>query len=156
MREIPKKNYFILLVLLIITVLLTLFLSKVYINKSQLVSNFYKYSNVITKEEFDQFMTENSDVIIYISDKHDLTHSNFEDKFKTKIDELNLKHNLIYLDKNEIDKNFLKKIKEKYNINIDLKNTPIIVVIVDNKVVKNILVTENLNIDTMIEYGEFE
>ena len=41
MREIPKKNYYILVVLLAVTVLLTLSLSNIYINRVELASNFY-------------------------------------------------------------------------------------------------------------------
>ena len=73
MREIPKKNYIILVVLLAVTAFLTLFLSNIYKNKEKLTSNFYEYANKITPESFDEFMTENEDVIIYIGDKYDLT-----------------------------------------------------------------------------------
>ena len=156
MKEIPKKNYYILVVLLAVTVLLTLSLSSIYMNKEKLVSNFYEYSNKITPEEFDEFMTENSDVIIYISDKYDLTHETFERNFENKIDELNLKHNLIYIDKNDIDEEFLNELKKTYNINIDLQKAPIVVVIIDEEVIKNISVQPDSNVDTLIEYEVFE
>lgn len=156
MKEIPKKNYYILVVLLAVTVLLTLSLSNIYMNREKLASNFYEYSNKITPEEFDQFMTENSDVMIYISDKYDLTHETFEKKFENKIDELNLKHNLIYMDKKDIDKEFLNEIKKSYGINIDLEKLPTIIVIIDKKVVKNISITPDSNVETLIEYEVFE
>ncbi|MBR6690216.1 MAG: hypothetical protein IKL65_02675 [Bacilli bacterium] len=156
MREIPKKNYFILAVLLAVTVLLTLLLSNIYVNKDKLVSSFYEYSNIITPEEFDEFMTENSDIIIYINDRYDLTHETFEKKFKNKVDELNLKHNLIYIDKNDIDKEFLNKLKKIYEINIDLEKTPIVVVVIDKEVIKNVSIENDSNIDTLIEYEAFE
>ena len=128
----------------------------VYLNKEKLTSNFYEYTNKITPEEFDQFMTENSDIIIYISDKYDLTHETFEKKFENKIEELNLNHNLIYIDKNDMDIEFLNKLKKTYGINVDLEKTPIVVVIIDEDVVKNISVTPNSNVDTLIEYEAFE
>lgn len=156
MKQIPKKNYYILVVLLAVTVLLTLWLSNLYLNKEKLVSNFYEYSNKITPDDFNEFMTENSDVIIYISDKYDLTHETFEKKFENKIDELNLKHNLIYLDRNDIDSKFLSKLKKSYGISVDLEKTPIVVVIIDEQVVKNVSVTPDSNVDTLIEYEAFE
>lgn len=156
MRQVPKKNYYILVLLLVVTAGLTLFLSNLYLNKEKLVSNFYEYANKITPEEFDVYMTENSDVIIYISDKYDLTNETFEKKFENKINNLNLKENLIYLDKKEIDKEFLSKLKKVYNINIELDNTPIIVVIIDEEVVKNISITNDSHVDTIIEYEAFE
>ena len=89
MRQIPKKNYYILVVLLVVTILLTLSLSYVYRNKEKLVSNFYEYSSKIKPQEFDEYMTENSDFMIYISDKYDLTYEEFENNFKDKIEKLN-------------------------------------------------------------------
>ena len=156
MKEIPKKNYYILVVLLAVTVLLTLSLSNIYINREKIVADFYEYSNKITPEEFDEFMIENSDVIIYISDKYDLTNETFEKEFENKIDELNLKHNLIYIDKKNIDKNFLNKLKKSYNINVNLEGTPIVIAIVDNKVIKNISINNDSNVETLIEYEVFE
>jgi len=156
MKEIPKKNYYVLVVLLAVTVLLTLLLSNVYLSREKLVSNFYEYSNKITPEDFDEFMTENSDAIIYISDKYDLTHETFEKNFENKVEELNLKHNLIYIDKNDINDEFLNKLKKTYGVNIDLEKTPIIVVVIDEEVIKNISITPNSNADVLIEYEAFE
>lgn len=156
MRQIPKKNYYILVVLLVVTILLTLSLSYVYRNKEKLVSNFYEYSNKIKPQEFDEYMTENSDFIIYISDKYDLTYEEFENNFKDKIERLNLKNNLIYMDKNDINKEFLNKLKKEYNINIEIKDIPIVIVVIDNKVIKNVSVNTDSNVDTLIEYEVFE
>lgn len=156
MREIPKKNYYILVVLLAVTILLSLYLSNLYLNKEKLTSDFYNYASVITPEDFDEFMTENSDVIIYISDKYDLSHSAFEKNFETKIEGLNLKHNLIYIDKEDITSEFLNKLKESYQINLDLEKLPVAIVVVDKKVVRNVSITPNSNADTIIEYEVFE
>ena len=156
MREIPKKNYYILIILLVVTALLTLLFSNSYLNKEKLVSNFYEYSNKITPKEFDEFMTENSNVIIYISDKYDLTNGNFESKLEKKLDDLNLKHNFVFIDKNEINKKFIKKIKKTYGVNINIDNTPIVLVMVDEQIVKNILITSDSDVDTIIDYEVFE
>lgn len=156
MKEIPKKNYYILVVLLVVTAILTLLLSNVYLNKEKMVSHFYEYSNKIKPEEFDEYMTENSDLIIYISDKYDLSHETFENKFKNKINHLNLKENLIYLDKNEIDKDFLNHLKKKYNINIETNRTPLIIIVIEKKVIKNIAITNESDVETIIEYEVFK
>ena len=131
-------------------------LANIYINKEKLASDFYEYSNKIKPDEFDEFMIEHPDSIIYISDKYDLTFEMFEKKFENKLEELNLKENLIYIDKSDIDKEFLTKLKKIYNIKIELKNTPIIVVVIDNQMIKNISITPNSNVDTLIEYEAFE
>lgn len=156
MKEIPKKNYYILIVLLVVTILLTLMLSNLYLNREKLVSSFYEYSNKIAPKEFDQFMTENSDVIIYISDKYDLTNETFESKLEKKLDDLNLKHNFIFIDKNDINKKFINKLKKTYGINIDIDKTPIVIVIVDEQIAKNISVTSDSDVDTLIDFEVFE
>ena len=155
MREIPKKNYIILVVLLAVTVFLTLFLSYIYKNKEMLTSDFYQYANKITPESFDEFMTENEDVIIYIGDKYDLTLEKVEKKLSQKIDELNIKHSLIYIDKEYVDKKFIKKLKG-YDINIDLNRLPVVVVVVEEEVLKNVMVNSNTNIDELIDGEIFE
>lgn len=156
MKEIPKKNYCLLVVLLAVTVVLTLSLSSIYLNKEKLVSNFYEYSNKITVEEFDEYMVENSDTIIYISDKYDLTLGDFEKKLQNKLDEKNLKQNFVFLDKKDINDKFLNKLKNTYKINIDLEKTPIIIVVVDKRVIKNVTVTSSSDVNTLIDYEVFE
>ena len=156
MKKIPNKNYYILILLLAVTAVLTLSLSNVYLNREKLVSSFYEYSNKITPEEFDAYMIENTDVIIYISDKYDLSHQKFENDFKEKLNHLNLKHNLIYINKSDINKKFIKKLKTIYGIDVNLKKLPTIIVVIDKKVIKNVSINSNSNVDTLIEYGEFE
>lgn len=156
MKEIPKKNYYILAILLLVTMFLTLFLSNLYFNKEKNVSSFYECSNKITPKEFDQFMTENANVIIYISEKYDLEYEKFEEKLKTKLDDLNLRENLVFIDKNDINKKFITKIKNKYGINIDIEDTPILLVIIDNEIKKNVIIDINTDVDSIIEHEVFE
>lgn len=156
MKKIPTKNYFILVVLLVVTAVLTLSLSNIYKNRDRLVSNFYNYANKITNEEFDEFLLEQSDLLIYISDKYDITNEYFEKEFEKKIDELNLKSSLVYIDKKELDKSFLNKLSKKYNINIDTSKLPVIVIMLDKKVVKYIYVTTDSNVDEVIDFEVFE
>ena len=156
MKKIFQKNYIILVVLLVVTVFFTLFLSNLYVSKNKLVSNFYEYSNKIKTEEFDEYMIENPDTILYISDKYDLTHETFENKFEEKINNLNLKENLVFIDKDEITDKFLNKMSNTYEINIELNNIPIIIVIVDNTIVKSVYIQNDSNVETIIDYEVFE
>lgn len=156
MKKIPKKNYIILVILLISTVFLTLFLANIYSSKDRLVSSFYENTNKIKIEEFDGYIIENPDAIIYISDKYDLTNEKFEEKFHSKIDSLSLNDKIVYIDKKEIQEKFLSNLKNNYNTVIDLSKTPIVMVIVDKKVMKVNYITEDTNIDTFINYEVFE
>ena len=156
MRQIPKKNYIILVILIVITVLLTFILFDIYRNKDKVTSDFYRYSNKITNEEFDEYILESSDLIIYISDKYDLANQNFENKFKNKIDSLNLKNKLIFIDKEELNSKFLNELKNKYGLNINLNELPIIIVIIDKKIIKTVKVEYDSDVNSIIEYEVFE
>lgn len=156
MKKILSKNYIILVVLLVVTVFLTLLLSNLYISKNKLVSNFYEYANKITPTDIEEYIIENPDTIIYISDKYDLTHETFETKFMKKIDSLNLKEQLVYVDKEEITDEFLNKINNTYGLNVEIDNTPIIIVVVDKTIIKSIYVENYLNVETFIDYEVFK
>ena len=137
--DIPRKNYYIVIILIICT-----------------VSDFYNYSNSITGDEFNEYVLENPNLIVYISDKYDLTHESFEKKFKNKIDKLNLKDKLIYIDKNDLTKENLKNIKEKYDISINKNSLPLILVINDKKVISSINIDQKSSADKVVEYEVFE
>ena len=156
MKQVQRKNYYILIVLIVVTILLTLSLASVYKNRDKLVSSFYNYANKITSNEFDEYITESSDLIIYISDKYDLTNESFEKKFQKKLDDLNLKEKLIYIDKKELNKIFLDKLKKEYQISIDKNKLPTIIIIIDKKVIKSIYITSKSDVNSIIEYEAFE
>ena len=156
MRKIPQKNYFILIGLVLATIIITLSLASLYKSKDKIVSNFYKYANKINSSEFSEYIVENSDLIIYISDKYDLSNEAFETGFKNKLDKLNLKSKLVFIDKSDIDNKFLDSLEKNYDIKIDKERLPIIIVIVDKKEIKSIYVTPETDVDTIIEYGVFE
>lgn len=155
MKKIPKKNYYILALLMIATIVFTIFIFNVY-RDNKTISEFYNYSNKITSKEFDEYLTENPDVIIYISDKYDLTHEEFEKDFQRKITKLNLKNNLIYLDKSSLNKNFLKKLKQEYELDINKKKMPVIIVVLDKKIINVVYVGQASNVETIIQYEDFE
>ena len=69
--------------------------------------------------------------------------------------ELNLKNNLIYIDKSELNKEFLNKLNTKYNINIDKSKLPMLIFMLDRQIVKIIYIEPNFNID-IIDFGVFE
>lgn len=156
MKKISQKNYFTLVVLVLVTIVLTLALCSAYKNRYMLTSSFYRNANKITNLEFDEYMQENSDLIIYISDKYDLSHESFEEKLMKKINEFNLKDKLIYIDKEKMNKEFLKKLKDDYNIIIDIKDIPVIVFVLDNTAIKTVHIKKNTKVNDIIDYGVFE
>ena len=156
MRKIPRKNYYIVVLLIVITVLITLFLSNLYKNRSRDFSLIYNYSNKITSDELDEYLLEMSDIIIYVADKYDNSNTKFEEKFKNKIDSLNLKDKLIYIDKSELNKKSLEKLNKEYKIKINLENLPTIITIVDRKVTRLETVRNDSDVNKILNYEDFE
>ena len=151
-----KKNYIYLILLTIITVGITLLLAGIY-NK-EVVHNCYAYENMnkIIPDEFEAYMLENPDTIIYIGDKNNLDNNKFEKKLVQKLENLNILENIIYIEKEEIGLDLKNILKEKYNFKYNEEKVPVIIVIIDNKITQTSIVDENSIVDTIINYEVFE
>ena len=149
----PLKNYLIYVVLIIITVLLTLFFSKSYLKDNGQKSILYSYISEIKTDDFEQFMTENPDAIIYISSIQNDNNIGFEKKLKKKIDSLNIKENVVFINKETVDSNFLNLLRESYGLNLNINESSLII-INDNVVINCIYVDDNVDFSS-IDFSEF-
>lgn len=161
-REVPKKNYYLLALLLICTVALVCFLANWY-----LVDQQTKYTGVITsvlsevkEDELSSYLVDNTNVIIYFASSKDAGLKGFEEEFKNYINKEELKDQIIYVDTSTItDSSFYKKIEEKYfdaslkKKKITLSYIPNLTIFRDGKV-KSIMVTydDEINLDMVKEY----
>lgn len=151
-----KKNYIYLLVLIIGTVIITFMLSNLYKNEMAETSYSYNNFNKITATEFDEYMIEHPDTIIYIADKFDLDNNNLEKNWVKKLEKLNLLENVIYIEKEEITSSLVKTFEEEYSFKYSEEKLPIIIVINDGKVIQTSILDENSIVDTVIDYEVFE
>lgn len=149
----PLKNYLIYVVLIIITVLLTLFFSKSYLKNNGQKSILYNYISEIKTDDFEQFMTENPDAIIYISSIQNDNNIGFEKKLKKKIDSLNIKENVVFINKETVDSNFLNLLRESYGLNLNINESSLII-INDNVLINCIYVDDNVDFSS-IDFSEF-
>lgn len=137
MKKIPVKNYFILLIMLIGVMLVTLFGESFYNNNLKKTSSLYKYANHMGRNDLKEYLSESSSLVIYISDKYDLTKENIEDSLKDKIIELNLYNNFVYVDKKEFNDKFLDYFNTTYHTNLSVSVLPTIIIYNDG-VIENI------------------
>lgn len=151
-----KRNYIYLLILLIGTVGLTFLLSFLYKNEDAKLSYSYEKLNRITSDEFEGYMLEQSDVIIYISDKTNLNYNKFEKKLIKRFEKLNLIKNVIYIDKTDMDESLQKKLSENYSYKYNEEKLPVILVINDGVFVESAEVSENSAVETIINYEVFK
>ena len=132
MREIPKKNYIIMLIIAVSVVLLTLISCNIYNTKYRKTSILTNYISEIKMKDLDTYLMEKPNSIIYISNKS-VNNTEQELKLKDKLIELNITDYIVYLN---IDKTNIKKFNQKFKSNIKIDELPIIVIIEDNKITK--------------------
>ncbi|MBQ9318149.1 MAG: hypothetical protein IJR82_00760 [Bacilli bacterium] len=132
MRDIPKKNYFILLIMILSVVAITIVLMNAYNNRVKKTSIMYNYLSEIKENDLDAYLIENPNIVIYIADKYDLSNNQVEKKLKKKMIKLNISDYFVFLNLNN-DMDFINQLNEKYYGNVE-KNLPVIVVFEDGKI----------------------
>ena len=154
-RKIPLRNYIILSVIIIATVLLLHYFYRwfeVYNDTKLNRPILDKYMEVINYNELDNYLIENPNTIIYVSVLEDVEIRNFEKKFKEGFKNGEIENNILYLDiTNDIkDKKVKEKMKKKYSINsVSILDVPLIMVI-DNGELKSINTISSVNYDIEI------
>ena len=101
LREVPRKNYIYLFLILLGSLLLLLYIYTWYdaYNENRLNTSIMdKYLTVINYNELDNYIIENKDAVIYVSILGNEDISKFEKKFKNLVSEHNLKNDILYLD----------------------------------------------------------
>ena len=159
-KEIPLKNYILLSIVLILTIVVVIyfFLWKNTYEKSKLQTPILDdYLLVINYNELNNYLVENKDAIIYVSKLNDESIRLFENKFKNIINKNNLNNKILYLDLTEElkENNIVKEINKKYGKEMTEVHT--IVIIKDGKISSSYNIKENkYNIKLLEKYLEKE
>lgn len=156
-KEIPLKNYILLSIVLIFTIIIVIYLFmwyNAYENNNLKNKILDKYLMVINYNELEDYIVENKNAIIYTSVSNNAETKTFEKKFKNIIKKNSLNNSILYLDLAK-DENIIKKIKEKYNK--DLSEEPSILIFKDGKLEEIYNIKENnYNIKKLEKYLEEE
>lgn len=159
-KEIPLKNYILLSIVLILTIVVVIyfFLWKNTYEKSKLQTPILDdYLLVINYNELNNYLVENKDAIIYVSKLNDESIRLFENKFKNIINKNNLNNKILYLYLTEElkENNIVKEINKKYGK--EMTEVPTIVIIKDGKISSSYNIKENkYNIKLLEKYLEKE
>lgn len=153
MREIPKKNYFILFIVIVLSLLIAFYFRKwykayedSYLSKS-IVGN---YLFQINYKELDNYLVENQSAIIYVSKVGNEKIRNFEKKFINAINQNDLKNKILYLDLS----NYKGDTNDKYTINDkDITSVPNISVFKNGKLDDIYVIdVDGYNMEKIISY----
>ena len=154
MKEIPKKNYFILAIIVVLTILLVFYLKSWY--EATTLSNLPRTIMAdslpeVKIEEFDNFIQENPNIVIYISSSTE-NQGDFDKKIYQYISKNNLKQNFVYMNKDEVTIEQLKDLQEKYASDLikkqDISNIPNFYLIHEGQIV------DYYNTNGQVDYNE--
>ena len=142
MREIPKKNYYIVAIVSIIVIALTLWVRVLYLNYvNNKVENgiFYnKAINQINTDDFDFALGEANEAIMYVSYTGNKDIKKMEKKLYKEIEDKNLLDRIIYWDVTNLLENneYITILANKFpNIELDINKARMLIYIVDGKAV---------------------
>ena len=126
MKNIPKKNYLILTLILLIVVGITFYARSWYITAKEYYSNNSAVKDVVQEiNEIDigSYVIETPNFILYTSSGTNSDLKNFEKEFKELITQLDIQNNVIYLNLDNVNVNaFTNSLKEKYSYNEKISN----------------------------------
>lgn len=124
-KEIPNKNYIILAVIILITILAVFYARNWYITTKEYNSDnspVTKAINEIHQEELDNYALENSKFILYTSSGLNPNIKNFETKFRKFIINKNLSQSMLYINTADIDLEHLNRQLKNYAATENIKS----------------------------------
>lgn len=147
-KKIPIKNYVILVVIFMFTVLGAFYMREWY-NTSK---EYYAQNSVMTKvvrevksEELSNYILENPKFVLYVSSGKDSMLKNFEDDLKGLIDKLDINEEMLYLNLDGVDTNqFYGLLRNQFVTNNKIKAQ------IDDKSVASMYVFEEGKIVTVL------
>ena len=136
-REIPVKNYVILGVVIVITMLFLYYFYMwvdVYKESKINIPILDRYMMVINYNELDNYLVENPNTIVYVSVLEDENIRSFEKKVKNKYKNNEIEKDILYMNITEDikDDNVRNEMIGKYSLNsLDITNVPCVLVFND-------------------------
>lgn len=154
-RIIPRKNYYLLVLLVVVTLSLLYFsVNWYYVYEENRIGESVIASIVpeVKEEELSNYLMDNPNIVIYFASAKDKETKSFEKKLKKYISEEELKDQIVYVNTDEIvDKSFYQNFISNYfnselkNKKISLEYLPNMVTLRDGKV-QDVLVTYDSNV----------
>ena len=145
-KKIPIKNYFIVVLIAILTISLTFCLMITYNNKEK---NTLSFVSQVKENELDSYITERQEVVIYKASSNNKNIKELEKDLKKYTEEKNLKDFYVYLDLKNVSASFYSKfyvkyLKEDYNKIFEIKE-PSIIIIRNGKIASYLNSINNIN-----------
>lgn len=130
-KKIPKKNYVIVILISVFTILLTFFLMNKYNNNKSVES--ITFVSEIKENELNNYVTERQEVIIYMSSSNNENIKELEEDLEKYTKKKNLKDEYVYLDLSKVDSNFYNEfyinyLNESYSGKFKIEEPSIVII----------------------------
>lgn len=148
MKKVPLKNYLILGLILVVSVIVVLYFNKLCINaknkkNDNLLINFIRE---ITPHELENYITENPNFVIYLDDEN-MQDNSFQKKFKKFLIKYDLQKEVVFININQFDeKEFNEFIKKYYDNDLNIEKRKSLIII-DNQKIVDIMLADNEKFD---------
>ena len=139
-KEIPAKNYVIVLIVSILVVILTLYIRSFYLNyqaNNAKTSVFEKNNSQINIEDVEYAVTETTDGFLFVSYNGDATVSIMEKQLYREVEKNGLNDKILYLNITDNKDMYLDSLRKKFpEFKSNINKAPILIYIKDGKAVK--------------------
>ena len=150
-KKIPFKNYIFLALILIVSIITLIYFYMWYskIEESKITTPIMNdYFSVINYNELSDYLVENKNVVVYVSELNDETRK-FENKFRKIVNKYSLNNSMLYLNLTDENKKIVNNFKSSFNI----ESLPCIIFF-DNEIVYDIYeISKNkYDLDLLVSY----
>lgn len=130
MRKIPTKNYFILAVLSLLTIVLVLAFFNIYHNYNKNKESYISQNIInVNSKDIKDLLLENNILFIYVDDVTNVSDEEKEKKLLDDLNEYDLKKHFVFYDNSSKDN--IKYFKDNYNI--DIKKNKMLIIFEEGK-----------------------
>lgn len=150
MRVVPVKNYVILGVIFVATLGLLFYFLNIYNLKQEYLSSTnvrLAFLKEIKESDLDNYISENPEFILYISNSESDEYASLENKLK-KYRKEDYMDGVTYLNSKEISDIFIDELN-KYSTD-KISNLPNIIIFEDNKIIRTVYFDSNTTVDSLI------
>lgn len=159
LRVIPKKNYIILGIVILVSLLIIYYFYmwvSAYKDAKENVSVLDNYMNVINYNELDNYIVENPDSVIYVSVVDDTQINKFDKKLANSIKNNDFNKDVLYMNITETikDASIKREMIEKYSLKYsDITDIPNIIVFEDGKLISIYNIKDNgYSVSKIVEF----
>lgn len=155
MRKVPLKNYFILALVVILSGIIVYVLATVYTNKKRYdekENHVLSFLKEIYVDDFENFIIENPDIIIYINRSDNSKNKKLEKKLKKDIIKRNYEQDIIYIDSSEMSNNFIDVLNNYIDSKLNI--IPNVLIIKDGKIGNVMYINSNTTSTEIIDFME--